>query len=554
MTYTILKTDGLALTSVVNGQIDQVTTDLTLIGKNSTGYGVFINDNFVHLLENFANTSQPNHPLKGQLWFDTTENRLKVYNGKEFVVSGGTLVASTLPSNFTAGDLWIDNVRQQLWFNDGISTKLAGPLYTADQGISGFYVEDRLDINQLSHTIVYLYVAQTLLGIFSKDAFTLQESINGMPDSLNIGFTASRSLPGLKFNVPVSQASYLISPVDSTLKTTADFIATSGPSQSTGTLSIANDTPLILGPGSDTQFYVSPNLFQIKSNKPAQNFEILTQDQAGQTHPAFFVNASNNRIGINTDSPQSSLDVNGSLTVQGNLNVLGTTTVISSTTLQVADKNIEIAQGNTDDSLANGGGITLHGATNKTFNWVSGTTSWTSSENINLITGHTYKINGQDVITSNSLGYGILSAPNLQTVGDLLYLQVANIAINNNTISYIPNGNTGNIVIAPGGTGSVDVDNSKIINVTTPSSATDAANKEYVDSSVTTMSLSTTLSVGTNPNPNALISTYLGILFPNNEHRSGTVCRVFVLENSSIRQFVLLGNPLIWTYQAPDLL
>jgi len=553
MTYTILKTDGSALTSVVNGQIDQVTTDLTLIGKNSTGYGVFINDNFVHLLENFANTSQPNHPLKGQLWFDTTENRLKVYNGKEFVVSGGTLVASALPSNFTAGDLWIDNVRQQLYFNDGVSTKLAGPLYTADQGISGFYVEDRLDTNNLSHTIVYLYVAQTLLGIFSKDAFTLQESINGMPDSLGIGFTAS-TYPGLKFNVPVTQSSYLVSPVDGTLKTSADFISTSGPSQSTGTLSIANDTPLILGPGSDAQFYVTPNLFQIKSNKPSQNFEILTQDQSGQTHPAFFINATNNRIGVNTDSPQSSLDINGDVTVQGNLNVLGTTTVINSTTLQVTDKNIEIAEGNTDDTLANGGGITLHGATSKTINWINNTASWTSSENINLASGRSYKINGQDVITNNSLGYGILSAPNLQTIGSLLYLQAANIAINNNVISYIPSGNTGDIVIAPGGTGSVNVDNSRIINVTTPTSANDAATKEYVDSSVQQLSLTATLSVGSNPSPNALISTYLGILFPNTEHRSGTVCRVFVLEDSSIRQFVLLGNPLTWTYQPPNLL
>jgi hypothetical protein len=171
-----------------------------------------------------------------------------------------------------------------------------------------------------------------------------------------------------------------------------------------------------------------------------------------------------------------------------------------------------------------------------------------------LASGRSYKINGQDVITNNSLGYGILSAPNLQTIGSLLYLQAANIAINNNVISYIPSGNTGDIVIAPGGTGSVNVDNSRIINVTTPTSANDAATKEYVDSSVQQLSLTATLSVGSNPSPNALISTYLGILFPNTEHRSGTVCRVFVLEDSSIRQFVLLGNPLTWTYQPPNLL
>jgi hypothetical protein len=553
MTYTILKTDGSSLTSVVNGQIDQVSTDLTLIGKNSTGYGVFINDNFVHLLENFANTTQPNHPLKGQLWFDTNEGRLKVYNGKEFVVSGGTLVSSITPSNFTTGDLWIDDVRQQLYFNDGISTKLAGPLYTAQQGITGFTVEDILDTNLLSHTIVYLYVAQTLIGIFSKSAFTPQSAISGMPASIGVGFTAS-TYPGMQFNVPVTKASYLVSPVDGELKTSADFISTSGTSQSTGTLTIANNTPLILGAGSDAQFFVTPNLFQIKSNKPSQNFEIRLQDPAGQPNSSLFINGANNRVGINTDSPLSTLDVNGDARIRGNLTVVGSTTVVQSSTLQITDKNIEIAQGNTTDALASGGGITLHGATDKTFNWISSNSSWTSSENMNLTSGHTYKINGQDVISNNSLGYGILTAPNLQTVGDLLYLNVANISINNNVISYIPNGNTGNIVIAPGGTGSVDVDNSRIINVTTPTLSSDAANKEYVDSSLQTASLSATLSVGTNPSPNALISTYLGILFPSGEHRSGTVCRVFVLDDSSIRQFILLGNPLVWTYQSPNLL
>jgi hypothetical protein len=80
--------------------------------------------------------------------------------------------------------LWIDDVRQQLYFNDGISTKLAGPLYTAQQGITGFTVEDILDTNLLSHTIVYLYVAQTLIGIFSKSAFTPQSAISGMPESI----------------------------------------------------------------------------------------------------------------------------------------------------------------------------------------------------------------------------------------------------------------------------------------------------------------------------------------------------------------------------------
>jgi hypothetical protein len=220
MSYTILKTDGSALTSVVDGTIDQLATDLTLIGKNFSGFGAFINDNFVRLLENFSNTVEPSNPITGQLWFDTTESRLKVYNGVQFVVSGGTITSSIQPSSLAAGDLWIDNVRQQLYFNDGVTTKLAGPIYSSQQGISGFTVADILDSNNISRTIVYLYVAQTLLGVFSKVLFNPKEQISGMPATLNVGFTAS-TLSNFVFDAVATKANTLVS-AEGLLKTAED--------------------------------------------------------------------------------------------------------------------------------------------------------------------------------------------------------------------------------------------------------------------------------------------------------------------------------------------
>ena len=174
MSYSIVKTDGTQLTAVVDGTIDQVTTDITLIGKNSTTYGLSLNDNFIHMLENFANTTQPNFPIKGQLWYDTQQEKLKVYNGSAFVVTAGTSVSSTEPSGFSAGDLWINSDSGQLYFNDGVSLGgvIAGPIYTRSQGFSGFEVQDVLDINSLVHTVVNLRVGTTLLGVFSKAAFT----------------------------------------------------------------------------------------------------------------------------------------------------------------------------------------------------------------------------------------------------------------------------------------------------------------------------------------------------------------------------------------------
>ena len=66
MSYIINKTDGSVLTEIVDGTIDQVSTDLTLIGKNSSAYGELFNENFVHILENFASTSSPSKPVLGQ--------------------------------------------------------------------------------------------------------------------------------------------------------------------------------------------------------------------------------------------------------------------------------------------------------------------------------------------------------------------------------------------------------------------------------------------------------------------------------------------------------
>ena len=83
MSYQLNKTDGTLLTSLIDGQIDQASTNLTLVGKNYTGYGEAFNENFIKLLENFSNTSAPSNPLTGQLWWDTSNARLKVYTGTQ---------------------------------------------------------------------------------------------------------------------------------------------------------------------------------------------------------------------------------------------------------------------------------------------------------------------------------------------------------------------------------------------------------------------------------------------------------------------------------------
>jgi hypothetical protein len=120
-----------------------------------------------------------------------------------------------------------------------------------------------------------------------------------------------------------------------------------------------------------------------------------------------------------TDLLSNDITLNGDLDIFGNLSVTGTTTTIDTQTLIVEDKNIEMGAVSTpSDTTADGGGLTLKGATDKTFNWVNATDSWTSSENIDLASGKNYKVNGTKVIDGTSLGSTVVSS-SLTSVGTI---------------------------------------------------------------------------------------------------------------------------------------
>lgn len=170
MSYIINKTDGTVLTTIIDGKIDQNSTGLTLIGKSANAYGEYINENIVHLLENFANSTQPSKSIKGQLWYDTIEGRLKVYDGFGYKVTGGTIVAPTLPSSIAQGDIWISSKDGQLWFNDGNSTILAGPQNPA---ITGFEVVTLYGDDQNPYVVIKVMIDSKIVALLSNNTFTL---------------------------------------------------------------------------------------------------------------------------------------------------------------------------------------------------------------------------------------------------------------------------------------------------------------------------------------------------------------------------------------------
>jgi len=111
--------------------------------------------------------------------------------------------------------------------------------------------------------------------------------------------------------------------------------------------------------------------------------------------------------------------INNDAVVQGNLTVNGTTTTVNSTVVTVDDILIELGSvASPTNTTAEGGGLSLLGTTNKTITWGVANTAWTSSENFNIVTGKTYKVNGTDVLSSTTLGSGVTGS-SLTSVGIL---------------------------------------------------------------------------------------------------------------------------------------
>ena len=185
MSYTINHYNGATLATVADGTVD-TSTDLTLIGKNYAGYGQAQNDNFVWLLENFANTTQPPNPLSGQIWFDSTPGatKLKFFDGTNWRTTGGAAIGPSSPTGLTVGDFWFNTTSNQLfaYTSDPVAPfKLIGPQGVSGAGLTQMQSTTVQDSNGTSHAIIQaIDNNQTIFVISSDPAFTLQNSVNSI--------------------------------------------------------------------------------------------------------------------------------------------------------------------------------------------------------------------------------------------------------------------------------------------------------------------------------------------------------------------------------------
>ena len=550
MAYRLNKTNGELLVELVDGQIDTTSTDITLVGRNYKGFGEFLNENYIKLLENFAKTSSPGAPLTGQLWYDTGEERLKIYTGETFKSAGGPVVSNVQP-NLVLGDLWIDSENNKLYFFDGSELILVGPNYDAAQGKTGYEAVTVIDSNSQDQTVLFFYIAGALTGILSKATFRPLVNIVGYPVDPDDLSTPRRQIIRQGFN-PVSEDYWFRGTAQSTRSlisdaseefTEANFMKTDRDTSTTGSLAIkdpAGKGLTIYSQDKETLgIAINGTVSTIETRRSNTDISINTKQENADSI-AFYASGSLQRVGIYTNQPSVELDVNGSgrytgnLEVEGNLLVTGDTTYLNVSTLRVEDKNIELGllndstQGN--DAQVDGAGIIVRSSDgSKDFTWQVETGSWTSNQSIDLTAGKSFKIADITTLSSNRLHDTVIYAEALISIGTLQQLSVnGNVSIKDNLSV------SGALNITS--TGTITINNQNISGVLDPVTDLDVANKRYVDTQIDNepVVLSLDLTGLSNPvasfasnGPYIDVKNILDFMYPASEKEEGTVARVY---------------------------
>jgi hypothetical protein len=169
MPYTIRKSDGTILTTIADGSYD-VTTTLSLPGKNLYNFGQIQNENYVYLLENFANTTAPVNQLTGQLWFDKTNKLLKVYNS---VWQPLAVLSTNQAYANSTGNLFYDTVNNQLSINNGTGFSIIGPDGIPGYGTTRSVSTTILDQSNTAHPVIEWFVNGEMIAIISNSSFTI---------------------------------------------------------------------------------------------------------------------------------------------------------------------------------------------------------------------------------------------------------------------------------------------------------------------------------------------------------------------------------------------
>ena len=435
MAYTINLTDGTVFATITDGTINTASS-MTLVGKNYAGYGEFLDENFIHLLESGSNTTAPAAPLTGQLWWDKTNNLLKVYNGAIFkTISAATASASAPASNVT-GDLWYDTVNQQLKVWTGAAFLVVGPGYTSAQGESGAIPETILNSTGATRYITSLYVNNNRVAIvydgaqFVPEASVVADGFGNIYPGITLTTTNSPIFAG------TAQNAALLDNLDS-----ADFMRATANTATTGRLQVNNANGIYIGTSNVVQISQSTNDGIIATPVSTGNLIIQT-NVSGVTYTVATALGANGTFAIaNAATVGTTLSVTGNIT-SANVNTAG---LVSATgNINGGNVNTVLVAATTLSATAN-----VQGGNLRTTGLISATGNITSAANIagTFILGNGSQLTGISAAVSVSKISNGTSEANIGVSGGNANISIggtANVAVFTTGTAYF----IGNVSVA----------------------------------------------------------------------------------------------------------
>ncbi len=340
MPYTVNFTDNENKTPItVFDNTSSTDTSLTFPGRNVTGYGQIIAENFLHLLENFASATQPVNPVEGQLWYDTENSTLKLFDNVSWTAASGIQKGPSEPAvaDSKVGELWVDTTNQQLRIYTGSRWLLVGPSQSTVDGLRyGPSVEKISDSDNIDRYVLIFYIADVPVIIFSKDSFSPKVKILGFPYlRAGVNLATDKDLQGNIDPAVASQFAGGFLPILFGTAKSADALNVAGLEVEAGKFlrsntinttdfgfNIRNNSGLTLGV--DGTFNLSNTATAAKIYNSAAGSSIDLQTNRNGI-PTTILRVIDNKVGLNKASPDYELDVDGTLQLTGSLIVTNTT-------------------------------------------------------------------------------------------------------------------------------------------------------------------------------------------------------------------------------------
>jgi len=333
---------------VVNDNTINTQTSLAFPGRNVVGFSTIIGEDFLHLLENFADSASPSNPVEGQLWYDNSEGstQLRIYDGLNWIPAGSVNKSTKAPNSGSVGDLWIDTLHQQLYLYSGTNWVLVGPTFSSGLK-SGLQVEIILDSLGIEKTILSTYLNDQIISIYSTAAFIPKTTISGfttIKPGINISTNSfSDGSIGTKLWGTAEKAESLI--VNGTTISAASFLRSDSEGLTTYPLSVKTDTGISVGTENQLKLQLSGSVGTLY-HSTSQSALDLKLNISGQATTIMRLDATTGNVGINNLNPQAKLDVAGTAKISGDVHITSVTdSLTSSTGALIVDGGVTI-QGN----------------------------------------------------------------------------------------------------------------------------------------------------------------------------------------------------------------